>query len=264
MLSLSCPALTGLGLWGELPSQVSSATSQAPWLPNIYVPCRGIEAAQRCSPSAARVGRGYPSGAGLQAGSSRVVQRGVCVCVSGQGGHGGGATWVCPAHRAAHPCPVLLGPAGSPEAPQEKAEAPAAPARAWSLGLVQQGGQDKGTPPLFLPCPITPVSFSIETTNSSDIFQPLWRCQYSSGESLHVIDRAQTLMSKPLCPCPHPAPPVFHTNAPPLVFSFHVFFGLSLIPEWIFPFIFPPFISSSSLSPFFIISFQSSVFFLLL
>lgn len=59
---------------------------------------------------------------------------------------------------------------------------------------------------------------------------------------------------------PAPTPPMFHTDIPPLVTCFHIFFGLSLMLEWIFP----PFISSFSLNPFFIISFQSSVFFLLL
>lgn len=81
-----CPAVMGLGLWGQPPSQVSSAISQAPRPPNIYVLCRDVEAAQRCSPSATRVGYGYPPGAGSQAGSSRVVKRGVVhMCVRAWG-----------------------------------------------------------------------------------------------------------------------------------------------------------------------------------
>lgn len=152
----------------------------------------------------------------------------------GQGGCGGGLPCLLchtPLHCAPWSCRKPWSPSGKSTCP---GLVPGAHPAGWA-------GQ--GDPPPFLPCPITPISLSIETANSSDIFQPLWRCWYSLGESLHITEGAQTLMSKPPCLSLQPAPPVFHTNVPPLVACFHIFFGLSLIPGWIFP----AFISSPSL-----------------
>lgn len=116
------------------------------------------------------------------------------------------------------------------------------------------GGQDKGTSLCSFRAPL-PLCLFPETTGSSESFPSLWRCKCSSEKSLHVTSGVQTLMSKSLCPSLYPAPPVFHTDVPPFVTCFHIFFGLSLIPEWIFPFVFPSSVPSFSLNPFFIICF---------
>lgn len=251
--------LTGLGPCGELPSWPSSATCQLPWLLNIYVPWA-------LQPLSHLHGPWYPGTPLVLA--HRLGAKGWCtggVSVRA-GGCGRGATWIFPAHCATHPCLCAPWFCRKPQAPQGKTEAPEAAAQVWSLGHIQQGGKTREPPCRFLLCPTTPVSFSIETTNSSDIFQPLWRWQYVllRGISLwHWWGSDPDVKTPGSCPCTqhllcftltflHLCPP-FTSSLASLSFQS----GFSHLFSHLFTY-------SCSLSPFFIISFQSSVFFLLL
>lgn len=151
---------------------------------------------------------GYPTGAGSQAGSSRVVQSGVLRVCQGRGDmveEPPGSVLVSMPHTPTL-CSLVLQKALKPLRKKQGLLQHLPRLGPWGISrkLSMTRGHTPHSPPIpvFLPFPITPMSFSVETTNSSDIFQPLWRCQYSPGKSLHIIDGAQTLMSNPcVCPC---------------------------------------------------------------